>query len=137
MSDGVNPKAESRIPDPCIHAGMGVGRGEGAGAQEARAAAAQARVAQGARARPATLQPDAPGLQPCDPMRPLRSPRRAACNPMYLQASSSGVLLGVPEDERADAEAAAEEGEEEADGTDAPVRAVLQARATPSPTPEP
>ena len=47
------------------------------------------------------------------------------------KASSSGVLLGVPEDESADAEAA----EEEADGADAPVRAVLQARATPSPTP--
>ena len=44
---------------------------------------------------------------------------------MYLQASSSGVLLGVPEDESADAEAA----EEEADGADAPVRAVLQAGA--------
>ena len=41
---------------------------------------------------------------------------------MYLQASSSGVLLGVPEDESTDAEAA----EEEAEGADAPVRAVLQ-----------
>ena len=38
------------------------------------------------------------------------------------KASSSGVLLGVPEEESADAEAA----EEEADGADAPVRAVLQ-----------
>ena len=53
-------------------------------------------------------------------MRPPCNPRRAACNRMYLQASSSGALLGVPEDESADVEAAEE------DGADAPVRAVLQ-----------
>ena len=63
-----------------------------------------------------------PMRPPCNPRRAACNRRRAACNRMYLQASSSGVLLGVPEGDSTDAEAA----EEEADGADAPVRAVLQ-----------
>ena len=63
-------------------------------------------------------------------------------SPLKLRRVAPARLTAEPEArvERVDhlrraARALAAAGEEEADGADAPVRAVLQARATPSPTP--